>query len=408
MRGRRERHRGRRARARLTSRRHVAIRSSAARRGRPRLRLPQRLPRRGELHRHRGVDPRAVAAAAVVWAAFFNFVACALRAPRWPRPIGKGIVDAGVGDDAVVLAALMGAIVWNLLTWWCGLPSSSSHALIGGLIGAAMPSRHRVAALRRASCKTAAFIVLSPLIGMVLGGDDHADVSLVCSPRRPAKVDRSSGGCSWSRRRSTARPRRERRAEDDGHHLAAAVREPASRPRIPLPIWVVLLCHAAIGLGTLFGGWRIVKTMGQTITKLQPVGGFCAETGGRDHPRPGSTSASRSRPRTPSPAPSSASARPAAPGGPVGGGGTSSGRGSSRFRRRRWSRRSAWWIGWPGAALGACTRAVRRRSVVAVHAAAGATATRWTGANGVSRRLLDTFDAALERTTRGGEAAGYV
>jgi PiT family inorganic phosphate transporter len=237
---------------------------------------------------------------AVVWAAFFNFVSAAPvlwgAELKVAATIGKGIIQfdqlKAQGTPivlTVVFSALMGAIVWNLLTWWWGLPSSSSHALAGGLIGATLPSLGHGGLIPSGIFKIAAFIVLSPLIGMALGSTVMILTAWIVRKNTPARVDRwfrrlqllsaaifsySHGtndaqkvmgvitlvlyGTVWSERAAAA-------------HLAE---------KFPVPFWVVLLCHAAIGLGTMFGGWRIVKTMGHSLTKLQPIGGFSAETGG--------------------------------------------------------------------------------------------------------------------------------
>ena len=237
---------------------------------------------------------------AVAWAAFFNFVSA--LPVLWGAELkvaatmGKGIIDfehlRGEGTTVVLLvvfASLMGAIVWNLLTWWWGLPSSSSHALAGGMIGATIPSLGVDGLLPAGIFKIVAFIVLSPVIGLVLGSSMMILVAWVSRKSTPAKVDShfrrlqlvsaaifsySHGtndaqkvmgiitlilyGTVWSDQATAA-------------HVAQ---------KFPVPFWVVVLCAGAISLGTMFGGWRIVKTMGHSLTKLQPIGGFSAETGG--------------------------------------------------------------------------------------------------------------------------------
>jgi PiT family inorganic phosphate transporter len=237
---------------------------------------------------------------AVAWAAFFNFISAA--PVLWgvelkvAATMGKGIVEFGMlraqGTPlvlTVVFAALMGAIVWNLLTWLWGLPSSSSHALAGGMIGATIPALGVSGLIASGIIKIVAFIVLSPLIGMTLGSAMMVLTAWLVRKNTPARVDRlfrrlqlvsaaifsySHGtndaqkvmgiisvilyGTVWADRVSTA-------------DVAA---------KFPVPFWVVLACHAAIALGTMFGGWRIVRTMGHSLTKLQPIGGFSAETGG--------------------------------------------------------------------------------------------------------------------------------
>jgi PiT family inorganic phosphate transporter len=219
---------------------------------------------------------------AVAVAAMFNFVAYALFGLNVAATVGKGIVDTGVVDVNVVFGALIGAIVWNFLTWLWGIPSSSSHALIGGIVGAAMAKGGTSHLIGGGIGKTVLFIFLSPLLGFVLGSLMMVLVSQVFRRTPPSRIDR------WFRRLQLLSAS----AYSLGHggndaqktigiiwmlliatgHLDAGVKQP--------PLWVELSCYTAIALGTLFGGWRIVKTMGQKITKLKPVHGFCAETGG--------------------------------------------------------------------------------------------------------------------------------
>jgi len=237
---------------------------------------------------------------AVAWAAFFNFVSAAPvlwgAELKVAATMGKGIVDFAQlkahGTTlvlTVVFAALMGAIVWNLLTWWWGLPSSSSHALAGGIIGATIPSLGLGGLLAAGIIKIAAFIVLSPLIGMALGSGMMILTTWLVRRNTPARVD------AWFRRLQlvSAGIFSFSHGTNDAQKVMGVItlilygtvwsdRAAAAHmaEKFPVPFWVVLLCHAAIGLGTLFGGWRIVKTMGHSLTKLQPIGGFSAETGG--------------------------------------------------------------------------------------------------------------------------------
>ncbi|HEY6098234.1 MAG TPA: inorganic phosphate transporter [Anaeromyxobacter sp.] len=237
---------------------------------------------------------------AVVWAAFFNFISAA--PVLWgvelkvAATMGKGIVDfphlKSEGTTVVLLvvfAALMGAIVWNLLTWIWGLPSSSSHALAGGMIGATIPALGFDGLHASGIIKIASFIVLSPLIGMVLGSSVMILTAWIVRKNTPARVDR------WFRRLQlvSAAIFSYSHGTNDAQKVMGIIsvilygtvwadRAAAAHmaEKFPVPFWVVLLCHAAIGLGTMFGGWRIVKTMGHSLTKLQPIGGFSAETGG--------------------------------------------------------------------------------------------------------------------------------
>ena len=225
---------------------------------------------------------------AVLWAAFFNFIAAFGGGVKVANTMGKGIIQfdqlRGHGTHtvlAVIFAALVGAIVWDLITWWFGLPSSSSHALAGGLIGAALPSLGMQGLVWDGIGKICLFIVLSPLIGMILGTGMMIATSWIVRRRAPAQVDKwfrrlqlvSSGIFSYSHGTGDAQ-------KTMGIIAVILYGTVWADRAFEVPFWVVLLCHAAIGLGTAAGGWRIVRTMGHNLTKLQPIGGFCAETGG--------------------------------------------------------------------------------------------------------------------------------
>ena len=217
---------------------------------------------------------------AVLWAAFFNVLAWAVFHLAVAATVGKGIVDPSSVDSRVIFGALIGAISWNLITWYYGIPSSSSHALIGGLVGAVLPKAGAAPLIWPGILKTAAFILVAPLLGMVLGALIMLLVSWICFRQSPRRVDR------WFRRLQLVSSA----AYSLGHGgndaqktmgiiwLLLIANGITTEDR--LPTWVVMSCFLAIGLGTAFGGWRIVKTMGQRITKLKPVGGFAAETGG--------------------------------------------------------------------------------------------------------------------------------
>ena len=217
---------------------------------------------------------------AVIWAAFFNFVAILLFELKVAATVGKGIVDPAIVDNHVIFGALIGAISWNVITWYYGLPSSSSHALIGGMIGATIAKAGTDSLLAPGIIKTVSFIVVAPLLGMLLSGIIIIAVSWICRRRTQRQTDR------WFRRLQLVSSA----MYSIGHGgndaqktmgiiwlllMSANLATPQH-----LPVWVVISCYIAIALGTLFGGWRIVKTMGQRITKLKPVGGFAAETGG--------------------------------------------------------------------------------------------------------------------------------
>jgi PiT family inorganic phosphate transporter len=219
---------------------------------------------------------------AVLFAAFFNVVAIFVFQLKVAATVGKGIVETDVVDQYVVFGALIGAISWNLLTWWYGIPSSSSHALIGGIVGAAVAKAGAGPLVWAGVLKTVLFIVVSPVLGFVLAGLLMVAVSWICRRTSPLRVD------NWFRRLQlvSAGLYSLGHGGNDAQKTigiiwmlliaSGSVAATASAP----PAWVIWACYTAIGAGTLFGGWRIVKTMGQRITKLKPVGGFCAETGG--------------------------------------------------------------------------------------------------------------------------------
>lgn len=218
---------------------------------------------------------------AVVWAAFFNFIAFAVFGVHVARTIAKGTVDPSVVTPALVLAALLGAVIWNLLTWWLGLPTSSSHALIGGFVGAALVADGPRAIVTSGVTMTALFIVVSPLLGLVLGFLAMLAVVWIFHRSTPHRVDKlfrrlqllSAAAFSLGHGSNDAQ-------KTAGIVTALLYSTGRLRGEFHIPLWVIVMTFGAMGLGTLSGGWRIVKTMGMSITKLQPVGGFCAETAG--------------------------------------------------------------------------------------------------------------------------------
>ncbi len=219
---------------------------------------------------------------AVAFAAFFNVLAIGVFQLQVAATVGKGIVMPGVVDHQVVFGALIGAIAWNIVTWWYGIPSSSSHALIGGIVGAVIAKTGPGALIAGGVGKTVLFIFVSPLLGFVLASLLMVGVSWLFRRVSPLYVD------NWSRRAQlvSAGLYSLGHGGNDAQKtigiiwmLLIATGYTAASDRMP-PAWVIWSCYIAIGLGTMFGGWRIVKTMGQRITKLKPVGGFCAETGG--------------------------------------------------------------------------------------------------------------------------------
>jgi PiT family inorganic phosphate transporter len=219
---------------------------------------------------------------AVVFAAFFNFIALFVFHLSVAATIGKGIVVPGMVDTHVVFGALVGAITWNLLTWYFGIPSSSSHALIGGIVGSVMAKAGTSALLLQGVMKTVVFIFVSPLLGFLLGSLMMLLVSWLFVQSTPSHVDKwfrrlqlvSAGAYSLSHGGNDAQ-----KTIGIIWMLLIATGYASTQDSMP-PFWVIFSCYLAIAGGTLMGGWRIVKTMGQRITKLKPVGGFCAETGG--------------------------------------------------------------------------------------------------------------------------------
>jgi PiT family inorganic phosphate transporter len=227
---------------------------------------------------------------AVVFAAFFNFAAFFIFHLTVAATIGKGIVQPGVVDLHVVFGALVGAITWNVITWYYGIPSSSSHALIGGIVGATIAKAGASVLISAGVLKVIAFIFISPALAFTMGSLMRVAVSWIFRRSTPSRVDR------WFRRAQlvSAASSSLGHGGNDAQKTAGIIwllLIAASASKVPnmptwmqatkdyLPIWVVIACYITIALGTVFGGWRIVKTMGQRITKLKPVTGFCAEAG---------------------------------------------------------------------------------------------------------------------------------
>ena len=218
---------------------------------------------------------------AVAMAAFCNVAAIFVFELKVAATVGKGTIDPSIIDHYVVFGALVGAIAWNVITWYYGIPSSSSHALIGGLIGAAIAKAGPGSLITSGVVKVVSFILISPLLGMVLGSLMMIAVSWIFRRSTPRRVD------SWSRKLQliSASAYALGHGGNDAQKtigiiwmllISAGMVHSGEH----VPYWVVVACYTAIGLGTIFGGWRIIKLMGQKITKLRPVGGFCAQTGG--------------------------------------------------------------------------------------------------------------------------------
>jgi PiT family inorganic phosphate transporter len=218
---------------------------------------------------------------AVIWAAAFNFLAYFLFELKVAGTIGKGTIDPHIVDHFIVFGALVGAIIWNIITWYYGIPSSSSHALIGGLLGAAIAKVGFVGLIMTGVWKIIAFIFIAPFLGFVIGGALMVIVSWLCRNMAPRKVDKhfrrfqllSAAAYSLGHGGNDAQ-------KTVGIIWMLLLAAGMSKPGDAIPGWVVLACYSAMGLGTMFGGWRIVKTMGNRITKLNQARGFCANTGG--------------------------------------------------------------------------------------------------------------------------------
>ena len=218
---------------------------------------------------------------AVVWAAAFNFLAYFLFQLKVASTIGKGTIDPAIVDYYVVFGALIGAIIWNIITWYYGIPSSSSHALVGGLVGAAVAKAGFGGLISAGVLKIIAFIFVAPFLGFVIGGLLMVMVSWICRHMAPRKVDKyfrrfqllSAAAYSLGHGGNDAQ-------KTIGIIWMLLIATGYSHSSDHIPGWIVLACYSAMGLGTMFGGWRIVKTMGNRITKLNQARGFCANSGG--------------------------------------------------------------------------------------------------------------------------------
>ena len=217
---------------------------------------------------------------AVIWAAFFNFIAFAVFGLHVANTIGKGIIDILIIDQGIIFGTLVGACGWNILTWYFGLPTSSSHALIGGMIGAAIVKTGTKSLIWPGIVKTVAFIFVSPILGLILGWAFGMIVYWLFRRSSPLKVDHifrkgqlvSAALYSMGHGGNDAQ-------KTMGIIASLLFSAGLLGQKFYVPFWVVVACYTAIAIGTMFGGWRIVKTMGQKVTKLKPVDGFCAESG---------------------------------------------------------------------------------------------------------------------------------
>lgn len=217
---------------------------------------------------------------AVVWAAFFNFAAMFIFGLHVAGTIGKGIITPSVVDSVVILSALIGAIVWDLLTWWWGLPTSSSHALIGGLVGAALAKSHSVQVLIISGiAKVSIFIFLSPLIGMIIGFGSAVLLNFFFARSNPGKMDRHFRKLQLVSAALYSLGHGSNDAQKTMGIIAMLLFAHGYLGQtFYIPLWVIVACYTTISLGTMAGGWRIIRTMGTKLTDLKPSSGFCAET----------------------------------------------------------------------------------------------------------------------------------
>lgn len=220
--------------------------------------------------------------AAVGWAAFFNFVAFLVFGLHVANTIGKGVVNTEFVTLSVVAGGLLGAIVWDIITWWWGLPTSSSHALVGGFVGAAVAKAGFGSIVKSGLYNILIFIVVSPVLGLILAYIISHIVVFICKNSTPSNVDKHFRRLQLLSAAAYSLGHGGNDAQKSMGIIAVALFVTRSNlsEKFHVPFWVVIACHIAMGLGTLFGGWRIVKTMGQRITKLKPFEGFCAEAGG--------------------------------------------------------------------------------------------------------------------------------
>jgi len=219
--------------------------------------------------------------AAVIWAAFFNFVAFLIFGLHVAKTVGSGIVSPAIIDNAVIFGALCGAISWNIVTWWFGIPSSSSHALVGGLVGAALAKAGWSAIIAQGLLKTSVAIILSPLIGLLLALALSIALLWIFEKALPYPTERKFNKLQFISSSLYSLGHGGNDAQKTMGIIAVLLYSNGYlQGEFHIPFWIVISCQIAMALGTLFGGWRIVKTMGMGITRIRPTGGFCAQTSG--------------------------------------------------------------------------------------------------------------------------------
>ena len=218
--------------------------------------------------------------AAVVWAAFFNFIAFLVFGTAVAKMVGKGLIDPNIVNNAVIFGALCGAITWNIITWWLGIPSSSSHALVGGLVGAGVAKGGTAAIIAGGLIKTSAFILISPMFGMFVAMCLMVLVLWIVEKRSPYPSERVFNKLQFVSSSLYSLGHGGNDAQKTMGIITVLLVANGYQQGFDIHFWVIISCHLAMALGTLFGGWRIVRTMGMGITRIRPSGAFCAQTSG--------------------------------------------------------------------------------------------------------------------------------
>ena len=218
--------------------------------------------------------------AAVLWAAFFNFIAFLVFGTAVAKMVGKGLIDPNIVNNAVIFGALCGAITWNIITWWLGIPSSSSHALVGGLVGAGVAKGGTAAIIAGGLIKTSVFIIISPMFGMLVAMLLMVLVLWIVEKRSPYPTERVFNKLQFVSSSLYSLGHGGNDAQKTMGIITVLLVANGYQQGFDIQFWVIISCHLAMALGTLFGGWRIVRTMGMGITRIRPSGAFCAQTSG--------------------------------------------------------------------------------------------------------------------------------
>jgi inorganic phosphate transporter, PiT family len=218
--------------------------------------------------------------AAVLWAAFFNFIAFLIFGTAVAKMVGKGLIDPDIVNNAVIFGALCGAITWNIITWWLGIPSSSSHALVGGLVGAGVAKGGTGAIIAGGLIKTSVFIIVSPMFGMLVAMLLMVLVLWIVEKRSPYPTERVFNKLQFVSSSLYSLGHGGNDAQKTMGIITVLLVANGYQTGFEIQFWVIISCHLAMAMGTLFGGWRIVRTMGMGITRIRPSGAFCAQTSG--------------------------------------------------------------------------------------------------------------------------------